>query len=258
MKLYLHYIKIHVLGLIQYKASFLMLTIGQFLVTFNLFLGVYFLFQRFYTIEGFRYEEVLLCFAIVLMQFSLAEIIGRGFDSFPTIINKGEFDRMLVRPQPLMLQVLGAKFELSRLGRVAQAIVMFVYAISYFSSSWSWMQFLTLISMLIGGTLLFMGLFILYASFCFFTLQGLEIMNIFTDGAREFGTYPLAVYGKRVLQFLTYILPYSLIQYYPFLYLTGRSNQPALALLPLVAVLFLIPCILCWRFGVSRYTSSGS
>ena len=64
--------------------------------------------------------------------------------------------------------------------------------------------FLPLLMMLAGGVLLFGALFLLYAGICFFTLEGLEFMNIFTDGSREFGKYPVSVYGEGMLKFYTF------------------------------------------------------
>ena len=83
-------------------------------------------------------------------------------------------------------------------------------------------------------------------------------MNIFTDGAREFGKYPVGVYGKKMLLFATFFVPYALIQYYPLLFLLGRRTSPLYMLLPLAAFWFLIPAFALWKFGVRHYTSSGS
>ena len=112
--------------------------------------------------------------------------------------------------------------------------------------------------MLIGGIAVFSGLFILYAALSFFTIEGLEFMNIFTDGSREFGRYPLSVYGEGILKFYTYIIPIALFQYYPFLYLIGRSDDFRLSLLPLLGFLFVIPCYAFFRFGLRHYQSTGS
>ena len=83
-------------------------------------------------------------------------------------------------------------------------------------------------------------------------------MNIFTDGAREFGQYPTAIYGKKILLFTTFVIPYSLFQYYPLLFLTGRSSNILLMFLPLGACWFIIPALMLWKFGVRHYKSSGS
>ncbi len=242
----------------QYKSSFILTAIGQFLVSFNVFLGVFFMFQRFNNIEGFTYSEVLLCFAVMLMEFSLAECVARGFDTFPSMVRKGEFDRVMTRPRNEILQVLGSSFELTRFGRMLQAIVMFVYGVINCGVQWNFMRVLTVIFMLIGGTVLFSGIFLIYAALCFYTLDGLEFMNILTDGAREYGKYPIGVYGKRMLQFCTFIVPYALVQYYPLLYLIGKSSNIIYVFIPLAAVLFLIPCFILWKIGVRHYTSSGS
>lgn len=117
---------------------------------------------------------------------------------------------------------------------------------------------MTVIFMLIGGAAVFSGLFMVYAALCFFTLDGLEFMNVLTDGAREYGKYPIGIYGKRMLQFCTVIVPYALIQYYPLLYLLGRTTSLWNMVMPLFAAIFLIPCYALWRVGVRHYKSSGS
>ena len=112
--------------------------------------------------------------------------------------------------------------------------------------------------MIIGGAVLFTGIFIIYAAFCFFTIEGLEFMNIFIDGAREFGKYPVNIYGKRVLQITTFIVPYTLVQFYPLLYLLDKNGKGWYMFLPLLAVLFIIPCYWFWKVGIKHYKSTGS
>lgn len=258
LKLYKHYISIVIRSTMQYKTSFFLTMIGQFMVSFNVFLGIFFMFCRFSSVEGFSYSEVLLCFAIILMEFSLAEMFARGFDLFAGVVRSGEFDRILVRPQSEIIQVLGCKFELTRIGRMFQAVVMFVYGIAQSDIAWNLPKVLTVFFMLIGGTSVFFGLFLIYAALCFFTLDGLEFMNIFTDGAREFGKYPIGIYGEKILLFATFVIPYALIQYYPLLYLLERRASALYIVLPLFACLFLVPSMLFWKFGVRHYASSGS
>ena len=185
-------------------------------------------------------------------------MVARGFDNFSGMVRTGSFDLILVRPRNEILQVLGSQFELTRIGRMFQAVVMFVYGIAHCEVDWSIQKIITIIFMLVGGTALFSGLFLIYAALCFFTLEGLEFMNIFTDGAREYGKYPIGIYGKKMLIFTTFLIPYSLVQYYPILYVLGRTDNMWYIVLPLAATLFLIPCYGLWRFGVHRYKSSGS
>ena len=158
--LYVHYVSIQVKSKMQYKASFFLSAMGQFLVSFNVFLGMLFLFMRFSAVAGFTYSQVLLCFSIFLMEFSLAECVGRGFDTFSTMVRKGEFDRVMVRPRGLVLQVLGSRFELTRFGRMLQALVMFVYGVTKSGIRWNGAKVMTVAFMLAGGTAVFFGIFL--------------------------------------------------------------------------------------------------
>jgi ABC-2 type transport system permease protein len=235
-----------------------MSAVGQFLVSFTVFLGIYFMFSRFNSVNGFSFSEVLLSFSVILTSFSLSECFVRGFDAFSGIISNGEFDRIMVRPRNEIFQVLASRIEFSRIGRFLQAVAMFAYAIPTSGVDWTFDKIITLIFMLAGGFVVFSGLFVIYASFSFFTIEGLEFMNIFTDGGREFGKYPFSVYGEGVLKFLTYVIPLALFQYYPFLYLIGQSKETFYMFLPLIGMLFIIPCLIFWRFGVRHYKSTGS
>lgn len=47
IRLYGHYVSINIKSMMQYKTSFLLSVIGQFLVSFNVFLGVFLCFKDF-------------------------------------------------------------------------------------------------------------------------------------------------------------------------------------------------------------------
>jgi len=256
--LYGRYVSANIRSAMQYKTSLLLTIMGQLLVSFSTFFGIHFMFMRFHSVKGYSYEEVLVCFSIVLLQFSLAEMFARGFDMFAGIVRRGEFDRVLLRPRSLILQVLGAKFELTRIGRMVQAVIIFLWVIGRGTVRWTGGRMAALVLMLAGGAVLFAALFLIYAAFCFFTLEGLEFMNVFTDGGREYGKYPIDVYGKRLTQFSTVVIPYALVQYYPLQYLLGRSDNALCALCPLGALAFLMAAYGFWRVGLRRYTSTGS
>ncbi|MCL2814044.1 MAG: ABC-2 family transporter protein [Oscillospiraceae bacterium] len=258
MRLYMKFFAMHLKSQMQYKASFFLTALGQFLVSFTAFLGVYFMFSRFNIVEDYAFEQALLCFAVVLMAFSMAEMLGRGFDLFPRMIGNGEFDRVLVRPRNIIFQVLASKMDFTRLGRLFQAVLVFCYAIPNSGVTWTWDKILTLCLMVLCGSLIFFGLFLIYAAFSFFTIEGLEFMNVFTDGGREFGRYPFSVYGKGILMFLTFIIPLALFQYYPLLYLLDRERSAFYIFIPLCGLLFLIPSYIFFRVGLRRYKSTGS
>lgn len=258
LKLYGKYFLIHLKSEMQYKGSFFAKLISQFLTSFTVFLGIFFMFQRFHQVEGFSYEQVILCYSIILMSFSLAQLFASGFKVFDSMIANGEFDRILCRPRNEIFQVLAFRIDFVRLGMFFQGIVMLAYGLYACYVDWNILRVLALVLMILCGFVLFSALFLLEGGIAFFTLKGLEFMNIFTYGALEHGKYPLSIYGKGMLAFCTFVIPYALIQYYPLTYILGMSDNGWFVALPLLACLFVVPCWLFWRFGVHRYKSTGS
>lgn len=260
MKLYIKYIIINFKSQLEYKTSFILLSIGQFFVPFLVFVSMYMLFKRFNSLDGWSLYEVALCYSIMHMAFSLSECFARGFDSFSSLIKTGSFDRLLVRPQSTVLQVLGSKFEFTRIGRLTQSILVLIYALSNLAISWNIFKVLTLIFMILSGSLIFTGIFILGATLCFWTIEGLEIINVFTDGGREIAQYPLNIYKSWVKKFFTFVIPFSTVNYIPLMSILDKNtySQVLAMFIPIIGMLFIIPCLIIWNFGIKHYKSTGS
>lgn len=258
MRLYFKFLSMHFKSAMEYKVSFILTTIGQFLISFSSFLGLYFLFNRFSSIEGFSYNEVLLCYSVVLISYAVAECLACGFKNFAAIIVKGGFDSIMIRPCSELFMVFTSSMEFSSFGKLLQAIMVLIYALMAGNVEWNPQRIMVYILMIAGGILLFTGLYIIYAALCFFTIEGLEFINIFTDGGKEFGKYPMKVYGGTILKVFTILVPLACVQYYPLLYVLGRSSNIVLALSPLYTIVFLIFSIILWKYGVRNYKSTGS
>ena len=258
IKLYGKFFLMHLQGQMQYKKSFISLILGKAILSAGMFFSIFIMFQRYDSVGGFTFEEILLCGSAVLMSFAIAECFARGFDTFASVIGNGEFDRIMVRPRNEIFLVLANKMELSNLGRLVQAVVILIYAIAAGDVNWTPDKVLTFVLMVVSGVIVFSSLFLIYAGITFFTLEGLEFMNIFTDGGREFGQYPLGIYGDAILKFYTFIIPTALFQYYPLLYILERETSILYMLAPIPAMLFILPSYAFWRFGVRRYKSTGS
>jgi len=258
MKLYLKFFSINLKSQMQYKASFFLNAIARAIMSFTTVVSVLFMLTRFNEVEGFTLSQSLLCASIVSMAYSLAEVFARGFDIFPRLLGNGEFDRILVRPLGIIFQVLASHMEFLRIGIFVQALAVLCYAIPNSGVTWTPDKTLTLLFMIFCGAAVFFGLYIVYASFAFFTVEGLEFMNILTYGGREFGRYPFSIYGDGILKFLTYIVPLALFQYYPLLYILDREQSRFYMFTPLIALLFFIPSYAFFRIGLRKYKSTGS
>jgi ABC-2 type transport system permease protein len=261
LALYVRYIAIAVRAQMSYRASFLLRGVGQLLITALEFVGFASLFARFGRVRGWTLEEMALFYGIISIALALGEGIMRGFDKFSPLVKTGELDRILLRPRSAALQVLGYDVDL-RFGRLLQGLVIL---------GWS-MHRLGIVGpapvaliggAIVGGTCLFGGLFVLQATACFWTTESLELFNCITYGGVEVGQFPLTIYRGWFRALFTFVIPIATVNYFPAHALLGRvdplgSTRLVQCASPLAGVLFLGACLLLWRRGIRRYTSTGS
>jgi len=258
MSLYVKYMKMHFKKMMQYKASFALSFISQIFIFFTYYFTIIALFNKFSNVKGFSVYEVLLTFSIIKFGFSMNEVFARGIDHFDRLIIQGEYDRILVRPRNVLLQVLGYEMDFTKISRVIQAIIILVIALVNINIIWSFDKVLTLILMLISSCLIFFGIFLISASYCFITLEGLETRNMITDGGKHMSQYPIGIFQKGFRFVFTFIIPYAFVNYYPLMYLLNRTDNSLFMYSPLLIFIFLIPCFIIFKVLSKKYTSAGS
>jgi ABC-2 type transport system permease protein len=263
IRLYTRYVAVSLRGQMQYRVSFLMQASGHFIITALEFLGFVALFQRFGQIRGWTLPQMGLFYGIISVAFAIAEAVPRGFDIFGRLIKAGEFDRILLRPRSAAFQVLGKEFQLFRIGRLAQGLLVLLWAASRLNIAWTFSQSLLIVFAITGGACLFAGLFVLQATLCFWTTESIEIVNCTTYGGVESAQFPLTIYRPWFRMLFTFVIPLATINYFPAHALLNLddvlgSTRLMQWLSPLAGVIFLLVCIRFWHFGVKHYTSTGS
>jgi ABC-2 type transport system permease protein len=247
----------------QYRISFLFMTLVSMVVTGSDLLAILILFNYFGELAGWRAGEVALLYGLVMVAHGLSETIAAGFDVFPRTIQQGEFDRVLLRPVGIFTQVLAADFQLRRLGRVAQGILALALAVAWTSMIWTPLKVVYLLIVLASGVVMFSALLVLGAVLCFWTVQSIEIVNTVTYGGTDMASYPLPIYHEVLQRFFTFIVPLALVSYFPALYLLERPEAQHLpswlpAMTPVAAAMLALVAWLAWRVGVRHYQSTGN
>ena len=263
LRLYTRYLGISIRGQMQYRASFVMGTVGQFLVTAIEFLGIWALFDRFGSLHSWSLPEVALFYGVVSVGFAIGYMLSTGFDRFDVFVRMGDFDRMLLRPRSTVLQLAGLEFAMRRIGRVAQGLVIMVWAIAALGLTWTLPKLVLLCAAILGGACLFFGLFVIQATMVFYTVESLELMNTMTYGGLQTAQYPLSIYAGGFRRFFTFVVPLGCAAYFPLLPILDRPDPLGSPLwfqyaAPLAGALFVLASLGIWRLGVRSYTSTGS
>ena len=264
LSLYFRMLALSARAQLQYRVSFLLMSVGQFVATGVEALGVWALFDRFGSLSGWTLAQVGVFYGVVNIGFALADALARGFDVFGAqYVKTGQFDRLLLRPRATELQLFGHEITLYRIGRIAQGGLMLGFAVSLGEQTLQAWQWLLLLWAIVGCVCLFVGLFMLGATLSFWTVESLEVINTFTYGGAETAQYPLNIYTPWFRRFFTFVVPLGCVAYFPVVAAlnvvdplgTTRAFQMSA---PIAGVAFLLVCIGVWRMGVRHYTSTGS
>lgn len=264
LRLYLTLIGARVRAQLQYRVSFWTEIVGFGLMTGLEFLAIAILAARFRSVGGWSIAEVALLYGLTSLSFGLAEMVARGFDSpFERLMIQGGFDTVLMRPQSSFFSILASEFQLLRLGRITQALLVLGYALVQLPIAWTPARLLLLPLSIGAGAAIYGGLAVIGAAICFWTIRTPEVIHIFSSGGSEAASYPLSIYGGVVRNVFLFVVPIAFANYPAALLLLGRSDPLGLPgwaawLAPLAAALFCGAAGLFWRYGVSRYQSTGS
>lgn len=257
MKLLFNYFSMHLKTQLQYKVSFILTFIAQSLSIFTEFFVIYSLFDKFKLLDEYNTYQLLLTFGIVWFGMSFSEMFGRGFDHFGRLIKHGNFDLLLTRPRALGLQIIGSEIAYEKSARVLTSIGMIIYSIINLLDQINVIDIIVIFLACCCSFILFLSIFIIGATVCFFTVEGLEIINIFTDGTRQLGQYPMQIYNRVIFLIFTFFIPLTPINYYPINYIFNDASW-YFALTPLLTLIFLLISILVFRIGLHYYKSTGS
>src|SRR5205809_313314 len=126
--------------------------------------------------------------------------------------------------------------------------------------AWTPAKLLLMPLTILSGATIYVGLLVIGATICFWTIKTPEVINAFTFGGEELTSYPLSIYNRWMRGVFLYLIPLGFANYPAALLLLGRSDPYGLPawlawLAPLAAGLFFSAALAFWRLGVSKYTS---
>ncbi|OTN76652.1 hypothetical protein A5886_001730 [Enterococcus sp. 8G7_MSG3316] len=255
---YMTLVKKNIQAQFEYNISTYLLIAGQFIAQFTFIFTFYLLFQSLGSIRNYSFAQALLVYGCVNISYTCGEILGKGINNISELIRQGALDIYFLRPQAILLQVMGSGVEISRVGRLIQSFILLGMALNLNEIEWNLIQVVTLFLIVIGGIILFLGIYLFFGSLTFFSIQSINISILLMGSGSDCLHYPVDVMGQRIQQVLTYVFPFAIINYYPFLFIFGKSEQVLFAFTPLVSIPFFILTLGFWVYCIGRYSSTGS
>lgn len=262
IKLYLKSCRMLMRSQWQYRASFAMQTVSQLIMMGTELLAVIFLINRYTTLGQWNGGEILFFFGIITTSFYITEAFGRGVTNFSALIGKGDLDTLLIRPRNLLFQVLCSQADPRRFGAVFIGIAALIMGCLQAQITLNLAKLLLLVWSIIGGSALVLGLFMIEATLCFFSVKSIEMVNVLTFGGRSTCQYPIDIYPRWLQLLFSVVAPFALTTHIPAAYILGKPlwnmGLAAAFIAPLSGFAFLAAMTLVFYRGLKHYRSTGS
>jgi ABC-2 type transport system permease protein len=246
---------------LAYPLSFWILTVSSALITLLDFVGLALMFHTVPRLGGFDLREVALLYGASGIGIGVADLVIGSVEQVGVYVRTGALDSMLTRPVPLLVQICADRFAIRRLGRISQALAVFVYGAWWVD--WTTPKVALAVVMVVSGSLIFFSFFVTFSCIQFWTVDSSQFANAFTYGGNTMTQYPMTIFPREVLKGLTFLVPVAFVNWYPCLYLLDRPDPFGMpswfaVLPPVVAALTVTVAGLAWRTGIRHYTSTGS
>lgn len=230
----------------EYKFNFIAQSIGM--IVNDIFWIIFWIifFNRFDSVGGWRLQDMMLLFAVVLTSFGLAVSFFSNVRRLARSIENGALDYYLTLPKNILLQSV-MKMRYGAVGDLLAGIVMTIIFVPLTK-----VPVFILVVVLSAVLLSAWGVF--FGSLTFFFGRFEKTARAANDSILIIATNPFSVYSGWIKMFLLFVLPAGFIGSVP-LELIKEWSWSWFGLLVLMCVIFTILAIVTFYAGLRRYES---
>lgn len=209
-------------------------------------------------LHGWSREEIIFIYGFFLVPYALFSSFFNIWDFNERYIVKGELDRILTRPIHSLFQIILERMELESLFGAVTGLAIMFYAGNELGLGIHWFDPFLFFILVLGGVLVYAGIFIMIACISFWADARTSIMPMMYN-IGNYGRYPVDIYNQAIRFVLTWILPFAFVGVYPAAYFLGREEWYGYAFLtPVIGAVFFGLSVFLWNEGVKRYLGAGN
>lgn len=247
-------------SLVQSKADFFIGLCGFFFTQITGIAFLYLVFEQIPVLADWSLEQLIFIYGFAQ--------IPRGLDHLFTdniwlvawrLVVNGKFDRYLLRPMNLFLQVIFEKLQPDALGELLVGTILIVSSLMKGIVIVDAAHVLFFVISVIAGAVIYTAIKLLFASFAFWIkISGPVLYTAYQ--LADFAKYPTEIYAKGVRFIITWVIPFGFVAYLPASYfLKPEVNVLAtVGMECLIAVIFFAIAYTVFTIGTRAYESAGN
>jgi ABC-2 type transport system permease protein len=250
---------LHLRAHLEYEADFWIGILGVALTHGAGFVFVWALFSNVPSVAGWQLWEIAFLYALSIIPRGLVELLCDGQWSLRQLVNRGELDRLLLRPVSPMLQLITMEMSIHGFGSVLLGAAIMLRAVRELGLAWGAWHYLFLAATLFSSVLLIGAINLATNCIAFWEPSSSSTFPFMVQNFMEFAKFPLSLYDRLVQGLMTWVLPFAFVSYYPGIALLARpvETQWLSYLAPLTGPIVSLLAGLIWRTGLGRYQGAG-
>lgn len=262
--LYLEFIKIRLKRMIEYRAAFLTGAAAQIISYGSMFILIWIMIRKFKTLNGWGPYEILFLYALDLCSYALAGFfIFNLSNTLPVMIQTGELDDILTRPLNPFIHIICREFNIGYFAHVSLSVFIFILCFIKLNIKMTAARIIFFIVTIIGAGLIQAAGLLFTSIPSFWLIQSNSLKYTLFYNVKSFIQYPVSLYNKGIQIFLTIVIPYAFINFYPAQFFLSKNDflmfHPVFQYItPVIGLLLFVLAYRFWVIGVNSYTSTGS
>lgn len=198
---------------------------------------------------GYTFKQVLLLWGMAAGTFGVSHFFFKKCFSLSDTINTDKLDAYIVQPKNILLSTITSDIEVSALGDLSFAfIVYFIYGFTLSS-------FILYIFFLISGGIMLTAISVILHSLSFWINNADMVADVGNHLMTNFATYPDGIFKGLTKWLLFTLIPVGIVNYIPIQAIVGFNINLLLINIGVCVLLVLLAFIIFYR-GLKRYSSS--
>jgi ABC-2 type transport system permease protein len=259
LRIYLRCATQYVKARMQYRADFIISTIGMLFTSAATVLVFRVLFSTIPDLAGWNFNEIVFIYAFYLLSITPLQLFFDQIWFLRYDLTDGSFIKYYLKPLNMMFYYMSGRVDIKGFAQIGLGIAALAYASVKLGIVWTFGRLLLLLVALFSASLVAISILVIAASSAFWLVQGSFPILSLALKIRDFAPYPTTIFDGMFRFVFTYLIPIGFVAFYPAQLFLRPGGAPLLAYFsPLIGIAFFLLAYLVWKKGVDSWVGTGS
>lgn len=254
IKIYIQCIKISISSIASYRLNFFLTLIITFFSNLLIPLLMVLTYRNGASIPGYSFDEILLVQSVFMLCTGIcAPFLNNFVWNTMDLIKSGTYDMLLLKPGSVVFNSITSSFDIGNIGTFISGLLVFIYSLCFAKPDF--INVVEFVFLFMAGILVDLSFILLMASTAFKFVGNGRIFEIY-DTITTYGRYPASIYKGVLPAITTYLVPVSMLGFFPASALLGKST-PDMYIAIFFCILLFILSIFIFNRMIGSYQSAG-